>query len=101
MTPLGLGSDYGGSLRCPAHFCGVVSLRPGRGTVPWADHHPMVNGPGPRMMASLGPMARCVDDLELALAVLAPLEPAVVLRPPWRSSRTTAFSRWPRPAARR
>ena len=55
----------------------LFGLRPGRDTVPWADHHPMVNGPGPRMMATVGPMARCVDDLELALAVLAPLEPAV------------------------
>jgi Asp-tRNA(Asn)/Glu-tRNA(Gln) amidotransferase A subunit family amidase len=37
----------------------------------------MVNGPGPRMMATVGPLARSVDDLELALAVLAPLEPAL------------------------
>jgi amidase len=55
----------------------VLGLRPGRDTLPWADHHPMVNGPGPRMMATVGPLARSVDDLELALAVLAPLEPAL------------------------
>ncbi len=72
MSALGLGSDLGGSIRAPAHFTGILGLRTGRGTVPFASHHPMPASPGVRLMGTLGPMASTVDDLVLALSVLGP-----------------------------
>ena len=72
MSPLGLGSDLGGSIRNPCHFVGVFGLKPGRDTVPIAEHAPLPAGPGFRLMGVVGPMARYVEDLELALSVLAP-----------------------------
>ena len=72
MSPLGLGSDLGGSIRNPCHFVGVFGLKPGRGTVPVTAHFPLPMGPGIRLMGVVGPMARFAEDLELALGVLAP-----------------------------
>ncbi|MGH2948272.1 MAG: amidase, partial [Solirubrobacteraceae bacterium] len=72
MTALGLGSDLGGSIRNPAHFTGLFGLRPGRGTVPLAAHHPLPLSAGMRLAMSVGPLARSAADLELALTVLAP-----------------------------
>jgi amidase len=72
LTGLDLGSDLGGSIRMPAGYCGVYGLRPSYGLVPTVGHIPPE--PGARTdldMGVLGPLARGVDDLDLALDVLA------------------------------
>jgi amidase len=72
MAPLGMGSDYGGSIRVPSHFCGVAGLKPSWGTIPLSGHM----SPGPASpppiahMATIGPMARYVDDLILAYNIV-------------------------------
>lgn len=70
MTPLATGSDYGGSLRTPAAFCGVVGFRPSLGTVP-ASESAAVLSP----WAVKGPMGRTVEDAHLLLSVQAGHEP--------------------------
>jgi amidase len=67
-----MGSDYRGSIRVPAHFCGIVGLKPTWGTIPGSGHMaPSVAAPPPiAHMATIGPMARFVDDLTLAYNVV-------------------------------
>ena len=72
MTALELGSDIGGSIRFPANWCGVCGHKPTWGVVSQAGHLP----PAPGTLAAtdlsvVGPLARDVTDLELALEVLA------------------------------
>jgi amidase len=69
-SPLGLGSDSGGSLRVPAHFCGVPTLKPTHGRVPITSAVFPSSGPFSRLRA-IGTLAPTVDDLFLALGVLA------------------------------
>jgi len=71
MSVFGIGSDYGGSIRAPAHFCGVAGMRPGVGRVPTEGHLPRVQPPARRYWSTIGPLARTVADLELVMSVLA------------------------------
>jgi amidase len=71
-----LGSDLAGSLRCPAHFCGIFSHKPSFGLVPLRGHAPPpIEGYGPEIEMSVGgPMARSADDLALAMDILTAAE---------------------------
>jgi amidase len=75
MTPLGIGNDYGGSLRVPSAACGTTALRPTFGRVPSAQHEPPDLPPNVQLYAVQGPMARRVDDLELALRSMCDNDP--------------------------
>ncbi|MCP2636094.1 amidase [Microbacterium sp. HD4P20] len=70
MVPLGLGNDYGGSLRLPAYAAGVCALRPSAGRIP----APTTSiEPVPltlQLFAVNGPIARTVDDLDLAFSLM-------------------------------
>jgi len=72
MTPLEVGSDLAGSIRIPAHFCGVFGHKPSRTLVSFRGHVP--GPPGTESQPDLavgGPMARSARDLALLLSVIA------------------------------
>jgi amidase len=70
---LELGSDLRGSLRVPAHYCGVYAHKPTHGLIPLRGHVPpgAESLPTSPDMAVAGPLARCTDDLRLAMSLLA------------------------------
>jgi amidase len=71
---LSLGSDIGGSLRAPAHYCGIYAHKPTFALLPSRGHAPPPFPPVAleRDLAVIGPMARSAGDLARALDVLAP-----------------------------
>jgi amidase len=76
-SPLGLGSDSGGSIRTPAHYCGIAALRPTVGRVPNTGAFELPGGlSDPR--SQIGPMSRWVEDLGPVLAIVAGVD--------WRDS---------------
>jgi Asp-tRNA(Asn)/Glu-tRNA(Gln) amidotransferase A subunit family amidase len=66
----GVGSDGGGSVREPAHFCGICGLKPTPGRIPVTGHFPKTGGPF-ALLGVVGPMARTAEDLQLLFSALA------------------------------
>jgi len=65
----GVGSDGGGSIRVPAHFCGTCGLKPTPGRIPASGHYPAgVSALG--FLGVVGPMARTVGDLRVLFEVM-------------------------------
>ena len=70
LTALEAGSDIGGSIRNPAHFCGIYGHKPTWGVIS-GEGHALPGMVGPADIAVVGPMARSAEDLTLALDILA------------------------------
>ncbi len=70
MSPGGIGSDLAGSVRIPAHFCGITALKPGVARIPGGGQFPPASG-AYSLGGAIGPMARNVSDLQLLFRVLA------------------------------
>jgi len=88
LSPLGLGSDVAISVRGPAHDTGIASIKPTHGRVPFTGHYPDVL----RRWWHVGPMARSVRDLRLALTLIEgpdDLDPNAVALPTAEPGRLT------------
>jgi aspartyl-tRNA(Asn)/glutamyl-tRNA(Gln) amidotransferase subunit A len=86
LIPAALGSDTGGSIRLPAHFCGVTGLKPTYGRVSRANAMPLSF-----TLDTVGPLTRSAEDCSLILAEIAgadPLDPTTAGAPAWDVSKT-------------
>lgn len=81
MSAAGLGSDSGGSVRIPAHFTGICSLKPTPGRIPGRGHLPPCVGPF-SILGAIGLMARTAGDVELLFGALSGQDPLDPVSPP-------------------
>jgi fatty acid amide hydrolase len=71
MSPLGVGTDIGGSIRTPAHFCGIAGLKPTLDRLPMKGYHTVLAGQE-TVRGMGGPLARTTGDLALFFRALDP-----------------------------
>jgi fatty acid amide hydrolase len=77
LSPLGVGTDIGGSIRVPAHFCGIAGLKPTLDR--WTNRGSNTAMAGQETVrGQCGPMARTVDDLVLAMGALDPIAQSAI-----------------------
>jgi aspartyl-tRNA(Asn)/glutamyl-tRNA(Gln) amidotransferase subunit A len=91
LVPAALGSDTGGSIRMPAHFCGVTGLKPTNGRVSRANAMPLSF-----TLDTVGPLARTAEDCGLIAAAIMgpdPLDPTTDGAPPWDAEATKRAAR--------
>ncbi|HKS61842.1 MAG TPA: amidase [Xanthobacteraceae bacterium] len=74
LTGIDAGSDIGSSIRNPAHYCGVFGHKPTFGLVTYRGHA-LPNSVAPPDISVVGPLARSADDLDVALDIMAGLDP--------------------------
>jgi amidase len=92
-SPFDIGSDYGGSIRLPSHFCGVAGIKPSAGRVPRTGHiYPY--GSIQDAFQQIGPIARSVDDLALLLPIIMGPDFADpgIMPLPWHEPRETQIT---------
>lgn len=70
-SPFDIGTDYGGSIRLPAHFCGIAGLKPTAGRAPRTGHIPFLEVGLTEAFIQVGPLARYVEDLRLILPIIS------------------------------
>lgn len=92
FSPLDLGSDLGGSIRLPAHYCGVFGFMPTDRRVSTTGHIPPLPGQPQyfRHILRVGPLARSIEDLQLSLSLIAGADEKQPEIPPVPLDRPTA-----------
>lgn len=87
-SPLGVGTDIGGSVRSPAGACGIFSFKPTVGRIPYLGCQEPASPPGwDGIEGTHGPMARHEDDLELYMRIILDSRP-------WLADPSTQFRPW-------